>query len=113
MAGAMAAPAVRVDQLGYAVTERKLAYLLAPAPVGRARFDVVDAHGRVVLRGRAGGSRGRWNRRYRAVQPLDPSALRTPGAYRVRAHGATSPRFRVAPRAQLFAPRVADAGAVL
>src|SRR3954454_19946458 len=109
MAGAMATPAVRVDQLGYAVGERKLAYLLAPRTVRRASFEVVDAQGRVVLRGRVGRSRGPWNRRYRAVQPLDLSALRRPGSYRVHAHGATSPRFRVAPPAQLFGPRVADA----
>jgi hypothetical protein len=105
----IAAPAIRVDQLGYASNERKVAYLIAPAPVRRARFEVVDANGRVVLRARAGRSRGRWNRHYRAVQPLNLSALRSPGTYRVKTRGANSPPFRIAPSPVLFAPRVADA----
>src|SRR5262249_46376093 len=66
---------VRVDQLGYAPGERKVAYLLAPRASPRAPFMVVDGRGRVVLRGRAGPSRGRWNARWGAVQPLDLSAL--------------------------------------
>jgi hypothetical protein len=81
--------------------------VLAPRPLRRARFRVVDAGGRTVLRGRVGGSRGRWNRRYRAVQPLDLSALRAPGRYRVRVGRAVSPSFRVG--SGLFVPRVADA----
>ncbi len=100
-------PAIRVDQLGFAPHEHKTAYLIAPHRHPHARFAVVDTGGHVVLRGRAGRSRGVWNRRYRAVQPLDLSKLRTPGTYRVRAAGATSPRFRVADG--LFAPRVGEA----
>jgi endoglucanase len=107
-AAARPAPQVRVDQLGYAPGEAKVAYLLAPRAVRRARFRVTDAAGRTVLRGRAGRSRGRWNRRYRAVQRLDLSALRTPGRYRVRVRGARSPRFRIAAPAALLRPRVAE-----
>jgi len=99
-------PAVRVDQLGYAPRESKVAYLLAPVPKARVRFAVVR-RGKVVLRGRAGRTRGRWNRRYRAVMALDFSRLRTPGRYRIRAVGARSPRFRIADG--VFQPRVADA----
>jgi len=97
-------PAVRVDQLGYAPGEHKVAYLIAPRT--HPRFAVLDAGGRVVLAGRAGRSRGVWNRRYRSVQPLDLSKLRTPGTYRVRAAGALSPRFRIRPG--LFLPRVGE-----
>jgi endoglucanase len=61
-----------------------------------------------VFRGWVGKSRGRWNTRYRAVQPLDLSALRTPGRYRVRVRGARSPRFRIADPAALLRPRVAE-----
>jgi hypothetical protein len=102
---------VRVDQLGWAPGESKVAYLLAPEAVGGAVFTVVDPAGRVVLRGHAGRSRGRWNRRFGAVQRLDLTALHTPGTYRVRLRGtvrATSPRFRIAPAADLLGPRVAD-----
>jgi len=98
--------AIRVDELGYAPGEHKVAYLIAPHRHPHARFTVIDSSGYVVLNGRAGGSRGVWNRRYRAVQPLDLSKLRTPGTYRLRAAGARSPRFRVGDA--LFAPRVAE-----
>lgn len=99
---------VRVDQLGYAPAETKVAYLLAPKPVRGARFKVLDVAGDVVLRGRPGANRGRWNRRYAAVHPLNLSELRTPGVYRVRVRRAVSPAFRVAPAAELLLPRVAD-----
>jgi hypothetical protein len=107
-ASAQAAPQVRVDQLGYAPGEAKVAYLLAPHARRHARFTVTDAAGRIVLRGRARASRGRWNRRFRAVQPLDLSALRAPGRYRVRVGQARSPAFRVAAAAELLRPRVAE-----
>ena len=43
------------------------------------------------------------------MQALDFTRLRTPGRYRIRVRGERSPRFRIAPAAQLFGPRVADA----
>ncbi len=101
-------PELRVDQLGFAPDEVKRAYLLSSAVQAGAAFSVADAHGRIVLRGRAGPSRGRWNERYGAVQPLDLSSLRAPGRYRVRVSGAES-TILVARRATLFTPRVEDA----
>jgi hypothetical protein len=67
----------------------------------------VVSGGRTVLSGHAGRTRGRWNRRFRAVQALNLSALRTPGTYRIRAAGVTSPRFRIGD--DLLTPRVAEA----
>jgi endoglucanase len=99
---------VRVDQLGYTPTEAKSAYLIARHAT-HAHFAVVDARGHVVLRGRAGRSRGRWNRRFGAVQPLTFTRLQTPGTYRVEVGRQLSPRFRIAPAQELLAPRVADA----
>jgi endoglucanase len=86
------------------------AFLLAEAPAGGARFDVVDAGGRTVLSGRVGRSAGGWNGRYRAVHPLDLSALRRTGRYRIVVDGlaAASPRFRVATRRALFGRLVDD-----
>ena len=105
------AAAVRVDQLGYAPGESKVAYLLAAHAHPGAPFTVIDSAGAVVLSGTAGPSRGRWNGRYAAVQPLDLSALTAPGTYRIAVAGppaATSPAFRIDSAAALFAPRVAD-----
>jgi hypothetical protein len=102
---------VRVDQLGWTPGEAKVAYLLAPSAVPGASFRVVDGAGHVVLRGKAAASRGRWNDRFGAVQPLDLSALRVPGTYRIQLRGsvtADSPPFRVATAAHLLGPRVAD-----
>ena len=82
--------------------EAKVAYLLAarrriPAPPSR----VVDASGTVVLSGaRRRRAAAAGTRAYGAVQPLDLSALTTPGTYRIEVAGppATSPPFRIAPR---------------
>ena len=103
--------AVRVDQLGFAPAEHKVAYLLSRSPTAGAPFVVVDRTGRAVLRGRAGPSRGAWNARYRAVHALDLTRLRRPGRYRIQVRGPAetiSPPFRVASPAALFRPRVAD-----
>ena len=102
------AAAVRVDQLGFTPEETKTAYLLT-ASRGPSSFAVVDDAGRTVLSGRAKASRGRWNRRYGAVRPLDLTALRALGTYRIRVAGITSAPFRVAPSAELFGPRIDDA----
>jgi endoglucanase len=100
---------VRVDQVGYAIGERKQAFLLAEAPAGAARFAVVDDRGRTVLSGRVGRPTGGWNGRYRAVHPIEFSALRRPGSYRIVVVGlAASPRFRVATRRALFGQLVDD-----
>src|SRR3954469_13928510 len=107
-AAARPAPQVRVDQLGYAPGEAKVAYLLAPRALRNARFRVTNAARQTVFRGRAGKRRGGWTRGYRAVQPLDLSGLRTPGRYRVRVRRARSPRFRIAGPAALLRPRIAE-----
>jgi hypothetical protein len=104
------AAAVRVDQLGYAPSETKVAYLLAQTAHPGAAFTIVDGSGSVVLSGVAGAGRGRWNKRYAAVQPLDLSTLTAAGTYRIRVADppATSPPFRIAPAAELFRAPLAD-----
>ncbi|WP_327102800.1 glycoside hydrolase family 9 protein [Nonomuraea glycinis] len=86
---------VRVDQVGYWPGESQHAYLMTRG--GAGRFTVVDRRGRVVLTGRAGRDRGAWNSRYPHVYDLDLTRLRTPGRYRVKAGGATSAEFGIAP----------------
>jgi hypothetical protein len=102
-----ATAAIRVDQLGYVPGETKTAYLLTSRRKP-PQFEVVDDQDETVLSGQAGASRGRWNARYRKVRPLDLSSLDDAGTYRVRAAGATSAPFRIAPPATLFGPRVGE-----
>ncbi|MFI6319207.1 glycoside hydrolase family 9 protein [Nonomuraea sp. NPDC050556] len=91
---------IRVDQVGFTPAEAKHAYLMtAGAP---ADFTVVDHRGRAVLKGTAGRDLGAWNAAYGHVYDLDLTKLRTPGSYRIKAGGLTSPEFKVAP-ALLFA----------
>jgi hypothetical protein len=112
---APAAPAtpgeVRLDQVGYSPQEPKQAFLLSTAPVTGATFAVVDAAGKTALTGRVGARTGGWNDRYPAVYAIDFSKLHGPGEYRITVGGtasARSPRFRVAPAADLFGRVAAD-----
>jgi endoglucanase len=112
-AAATATPFVRIDTLGFAAAETKVAYLTSGRPVSGETFSVTDAQDNTVLSGDvAASSRGRWSRSYPAVYPLDVSALRQTGTFQVHVDGpatATSPRFRVFPStAALDVPVVAD-----
>ena len=101
---------VRVDQLGYAPSERKQGYLMTTATLSGPAFAVTDSAGRVVLTGRAGRSTGAWNARYRAVYPLDFSSLHRRGVYRlvVPSLNTRSVPFRIDRAGALWQPRVAD-----
>ncbi|WP_410673546.1 glycoside hydrolase family 9 protein [Amycolatopsis sp. cmx-4-68] len=97
---------VRVDQVGYRTDEAKQAFLMAPA--GDPGFRVVDESGRTVLAGVAGPPTGAWNAEFATVRPVDFSALKTPGSYRILADGAApSPVFRIGSGAELFGAQVA------
>jgi endoglucanase len=105
-AAAAVAGFVRVDQVGFAPGESKLAYLMSKARIGRARFAVVDQAGRRVLAGRVDAtSRGAWNAAYPAVYTIDLSRLTAPGTYRIKVSGdavAVSPSFRVQRATDLY-----------
>ncbi|MGO1051680.1 glycoside hydrolase family 9 protein [Crossiella sp. CA198] len=109
-ANAAASGQIRLDGVGYAHDETKIGYLMAPASSEGARFTVVDTAGRTVLAGKAGASLGSWNAGYAAVHPLDFSALKRPGSYRVTVTGAvqaSSATFKIGTARELFGP-VAD-----
>jgi len=107
VAPAQAAPAghVRLDQIGFGTAEAKQAYVLGGA--ANTRFTVVDSRGRTVLTGKTGASTGSWSAKFPAVHPIDFSALKTAGTYRIKVGSATSPAFRIAALNELFQP-VAD-----
>jgi endoglucanase len=108
---ALPAARIRVDQVGWTPGETKVALLMAPSDAAGVTATVVDGHDDPVLTITAGPSRGEWNTRYRAVNPLDLTALRTPGTYRVRIDdrvSAESPAFRIDAAGKLYTPVVAD-----
>ncbi|SDG82335.1 N-terminal ig-like domain of cellulase [Sinosporangium album] len=99
---------IRVDQVGYATTESKHAYLMTSAPSPGAGFTVVDHRGREVLRGKAGADLGSWNSAYGHVYTLDLSRLRRTGTYHIKSGTAVSPGFRIA-RHRAFADTASKA----
>ncbi|WP_433375789.1 glycoside hydrolase family 9 protein [Actinoplanes sp. CA-142083] len=102
---------VRVDQLGYAFGEAKIAVLLAPRDAAGARATVVGPDGKKVLSTTVGASRGAWNTNFRDVRPVDLTALAKPGTYRLRIDGpvrAESPPFHIGDADELFGPLARD-----
>jgi hypothetical protein len=103
---------VRVNQVGYVEGDPKQARLLSPVGARGAPFQVIDAGGGVVLSGRAGAERGRWNASFRHVYGLDLSALHSSGVYSIVVEGpvsARSPTFKVASAADLYSGLAASA----
>jgi len=100
---------IRVDQVGYASSESKRAYLLARHHLSDVSFTVRDPGGRVLMTGKAGANAGPWNDTYTTVYPIDFTAIGVPGTYTIEAAGAVSPPFRVAFGWELFDPLAADA----
>ncbi len=93
----LAAPVVRVDQVGYPAQSAKVAFAMLPRAVRGVRFAVVGSRG-VVYRGWSADDAGRWNSSYQAVYRLTFSAVRRPGRYRIQLLGsdlAQSPSFPI------------------
>src|ERR1700728_2779127 len=100
----LAAPVVRVNQVGYAPRSAKVAFAMLARPADSVRFAVIGSHG-VVFRGRSADDTGRWNVNYRAVYRLTFSRLSRTGSYRIELLGAAraeSPPFRIAPGGALY-----------
>ena len=110
-AASTAAPAVRVNQVGYPATGPKVAYVMLSRPARSVKFEVTTPYG-VAFRGTSTDDVGSWNSAYRAVYQLSFSGLDTPGEYRVRVlspAAAVSPAFVVGTGAQLYRQLVDNA----
>jgi endoglucanase len=92
-----AAPAIRVNQLGFAPGATKLAVVASSTGT---TFEVIDdASGKPVLAGKLGAA-SQWQPSMETVRLADFSSLTRPGSYRLRVAGAQlSDRFRIAPQA--------------
>ncbi|MET9634164.1 glycoside hydrolase family 9 protein [Lentzea sp. NPDC006480] len=108
VAPAQAAPAghIRLDQVGFGTAEAKHAYVLGGA--ANTKFTVVDSRGKTVLTGKTGASTGSWSDKFPAVHPIDFSALKTAGTYRIKVGSTTSTAFKVDSLSKLFQPVAND-----
>src|SRR5580658_6514189 len=88
-AAKLAAPAVRVNQVGYTPRSSKVAFAMLPRRVSSVSFAVIGSQG-VVYRGQSTDDVGRWNKNYRAVYQLNFSAVCQLGSYRIELLGSDS-----------------------
>lgn len=103
---------VRVNQVGYAASDRKLATLMSTVAERGASATVLDQRGQVVLRLSPGRDSGPWNGAYRHLYRLDLTPLRASGRYVVVVSGpvgARSAAFAVEDPAALYSPLVGNA----
>jgi endoglucanase len=100
---------VRVNQVGYATSAQKRAYVLSPAVCAGLGFDVRQGS-TTVFTGITGTDLGSWNPTFPHVCPADFDALSAPGTYRVvLAGGPASPSFTLDTARALYAPLVDNA----
>jgi endoglucanase len=102
---------VRVNQVGYATSAHKRAFLLTGGAAAGATFAVRSASGATVYSAPIGPRTGSWSARLPNVYRLDFDGVTAPGTYTIAISGparATSPAFRVDAPAGLFAPMIAD-----
>jgi hypothetical protein len=107
----LAAPQVRVNQVGYPTNGPKVAFVMLARPVTAVSFEVTTPYG-VAYRGTSAADVGSWNAAYRAVYQLSFSGLDTPGQYQVRVLSpatAVSPAFTIGTGAQLYGQLVDNA----
>ena len=103
---------VRVDQVGYAATAPKRAYLMTRTPAAGAAFTV--SRDGVVVAGPLpiGAPTGPWNKRFRHVYALDFDRLTDAGTYTIAVSGpvkAVSPPFAIGSGSDVYAQALANA----
>jgi endoglucanase len=99
---------VRVNQVGYANSASKVAFVMLPQRVADVAF-TVTAGNKVVYSGVSRDDVGSWNGNYPAVYELDFSSLTSSGWYQVHAGSAVSPSFQIASGATLYTQLVNNA----
>lgn len=85
---------IRINLMGYLPGSSKVAVWCSKEEKAISDFQILDARGKVVLKGKAGkayGAYGPFKQTYR----LDFSKLTKPGKYTIRAGGAVSPAFAI------------------
>src|SRR5947207_2114056 len=111
-ASAAVAGSVRVNQVGYAASGAKEAFLLAKGGATGAQYAVLNSSGTAVASGTIGSSLGSWNSTYPDVYLIDFTAVQAAGSYHIQVSGtatASSPTFRIGTGPAVFGPLTANA----
>lgn len=102
---------VRVNQVGYATSASKRAYLMASGAETGATFSVKNASGTTVYSASIGTNLGKWSTSYPNIYALDFSSVTTPGTYTIVASGpiaGTSPSFTIDTAANVYAQALSN-----
>lgn len=89
---------VRVNQVGYAATASKRAYLMASGAETGATFSVKNASGATAYSASIGANLGSWSTSYPDVYALDFDSVTAPGTYTIVTSGpiaGSSPGFTI------------------
>jgi endoglucanase len=103
---------VRVNQVGYATTASKRAYLMASAAETGASFSVKNANRVTIYSAPIGANLGSWSTAYPDVYALDFSSVKTPGIYTIVTSGpitGSSPSFTIDTAANVYAGALSNA----
>src|SRR5579863_5877764 len=95
---------VRVNQVGYATSATKRAYLMASAAETGATFAVKNSSGTTVYSASVGSSVGKWGT-FTDVYALDFDSVTTAGTYTISVSSpvaATSPSFKIDTASNLY-----------
>jgi endoglucanase len=101
---------IRVNQIGYAGSSTKRAYLMASAAETGATFAVKNSGGTTVYSASVGTSLGAWGT-FTSVYALDFDSVSTAGTYTISVASpiaATSPAFKIDTAANLYATPLAN-----
>jgi endoglucanase len=101
---------IRVNQVGYAGSSTKRAYLMASGAETGATFSVKNSSGTTVFSASVGTSLGSWGS-FTSVYALDFDSVSTTGTYTISVASpiaATSPAFKIDTAANLYATPLAN-----
>jgi endoglucanase len=103
---------VRINQVGYATTASKRAYLMASGAETGATFSIKNSGGTSVYSAAIGTSLGSWSSGYPDIYPLDFDSVTAPGTYTIVITGpiaATSLAFVIDTPANVYASALSNA----
>jgi endoglucanase len=103
---------IRVNQLGYATTASKRAYLMASAAETGATFSVKNTSGVNVFSAPIGANLGTWSTSYPDVYALDFNSVTTPGTYTIVTSGpiaGSSPSFHIDTATNVYSGALSNA----